>query len=87
MKVTQKIPKFQRVLVPGSSLPSIDELKRIVRERDTLEKDLGPDGVWVSHADLKEFMDCLFALIWLEEPRGEIFQRKAERLIEKYQQS
>jgi len=47
--------------------------------------DTPKETIEVSRQDLMEIMTCLLALIWLEEPRGEIFQRKAERLIEKYQ--
>lgn len=43
------------------------------------------DGISISRTDLKEFLSCLYALLWLEQPEGIIFQHKARNLIEKYQ--
>jgi len=51
----------------------------------TILTDTPKDTIEVPRKDLKEIVNCLFALVWLEEPRAKIFQRKAERLIKKYQ--
>ena len=41
--------------------------------------------VLIPQRDIKQFITCCFALIWLEVPEGEVFIRIAERLINKYQ--
>jgi len=43
------------------------------------------DGFVLPASDRKDFFTCLYALLWLEQPEGDIFQQKAARLIQKYQ--